>query len=133
MKHDEIFERLEPPPGGLGRLRARLVREEEKKARARRVTSLGLGLVFAALSLVLFFTTRRTTTDPVASARLHAGGAEVALGLATLRGGGVVVVDRESRATTAIAEVQTTNPNVAFYWVSSTQWNERRSPDTRDQ
>jgi hypothetical protein len=31
-------------------------------------------------------------------------------------------IDDSARATTALAEVKTSNPRVAFYWVSSMDW-----------
>ena len=36
----------------------------------------------------------------------------------------VVTIEDDERATTALAEVPTRDPKVAFYWVSSTTWRE---------
>ena len=118
MKHDEIFERLAPPAGGLATLRTRL---EARGDRARRLALPAFALALAMLALFLW--KRSAAPDPIAAARSSGGLAEVSLGLAPMPSV-VVTIEEESRATTALAEVPTSNPNVAFYWVSSTAWRE---------
>jgi hypothetical protein len=78
----------------------------------------------AALALLLFYFTRRASVpDLVAAARLQGDAPEVALGLAPMPAATVAIAAGD-RSTTALAEVRTSNPNVAFYWVSSTTWRE---------
>jgi hypothetical protein len=116
MKRDEIFERLEPPPNGLGTLRARI----ERANRPRRVWRIpALAFAAAAVAVVIWIVVRRD--DPVRAARQHQGSAEMALGLAPLPTT-PATLDDDARATTALLEVQTSNPKVAFYWVGSTTW-----------
>jgi hypothetical protein len=119
MKHDEIFERLEPPPGGLAMLRARLV----VRPRMLRRVAPPLVLAAAIAAVVLFLIGRPRPMDPIAEARLHGNGAEVVLGLAPMPNV-PVTIDEESRTTTALVKVRTKDPNVAFYWVSSTEWRD---------
>jgi hypothetical protein len=114
MRHDEIFERLDPPPGGLAALRARM---NARPSFARRAAPIAVGLALAAI--IVLVVTRRP--DPVAAARAHADVGEVALGLAPMPSAPVSVDDP---TTTAIVPVKTENPRVAFYWVSSTTWGE---------
>lgn len=119
MKHDEIFDRLEPPRGGLTTLRARL---DERPPFVRRAAPFALAAA-ALAAIVLFVVTRPRPLDPVASARAHAGTSEVALGLAQMPSGALALEERTT-ATTALAEVRSGNPDVKFYWVSSTSWRE---------
>jgi hypothetical protein len=119
MNHDDVFERLEPPPGGLATLRARLA---SRPSVLRRVAP-PLAFAVAAVAIVVFLAGRRRASDPLAEARQKGDGAEVLLGLAPMPKV-PVTVDAESRATTALAEVKTANPNVAFYWISSTDWRD---------
>ncbi len=120
MKHDEIFERLEPPHNGLARLRSRIDAGDDRWwVSVARVAP--LAFVAAAIVLVIIVVTRRN--DPIAEARHHTGTAEIALGIAPMPTE-TVAVDDDARTTTALTEVRTTNPNVAFYWVSSTSWKQ---------
>jgi hypothetical protein len=120
MRHDEIFEQLAPPPGGLAALRARL---DARPRRARLLVPLALALTFAAAAVVLLVVGRGRTPDLVAAARQRGDAPEIALGLAP-RPASPVAALREDRATTALAEVQTADPRVVFYWVSSTTWKD---------
>lgn len=119
MKRDEIFEKLEPPPGGLAALRARI--HAPRPTRARRV--LVPAFAVAAAALVLVVLSRDRAPDLVSAARQRGDTAEVTLGLAPMPAA-AVAIDPEQRATSALAEVHTTNPNVAFFWVSSTTWSD---------
>ena len=115
MKHDEIFERLEPPPGGLAELRARM---RARPSFARRAAPFAIA---AALAVLILVAARRRTPDPFAEARQRADVGAVALGIARMPSSTAVTDDP---ATTALAEVRTENPRVSFYWVSSTTWPE---------
>jgi hypothetical protein len=119
MKHEDVFEHLEPPPGGLARLRERMT--PRRASIPRRLFPVAAALALAAL--VLLFWSRRTTPDLVAAARDRGGLDQVALGLAPVPSAPAALTD-DARATTALAEVPTSNPTVAFYWVSSTAWRE---------
>jgi hypothetical protein len=118
MRRDEIFERLDPPPGGLAALRSRIA---PRPRPARRLAPLALAA--AAAAIVLFVLSRGRAPDPLAAARQHGDAPEVALGLAPMPAA-AVSIDREDRATTALAEVPTKDPHVAFYWVGSTTWGD---------
>jgi hypothetical protein len=117
MKREDVFERLEPPPGGVAKLRERMT--ARPPSMVRRLVPATAALAVAAAVLLFFFWSRGATPDLVAAARHRAGPEQVALGLAPASGRSAVVTDEE-RATTALAEVPTSNPTVAFYWVSST-------------
>lgn len=119
MKHEDLFEQLEPPPGGMAKLRERMT--ARPSSMARRLVPVAATLAIAAVVLLFLFRSRGTTPDLVAAARHRAGPEQVALGLAPSPGGSAALTDEE-RATTALAEVPTSNPKVAFYWVSSTAW-----------
>ena len=121
MKREDVFERLEPPPGGVAKLRERMTARPSSMARARRLVPVAAALAIAAV--VLLFWSRRTPPDLVAAARHRAGLEQVALGLAPAPRGSAALTDEE-RETTALAEVPTSNPTVAFYWVSSMRGTE---------
>ncbi len=118
MNPDDILERLEPPPGGLAKLRALL---ESRPGVLRRLAP-PIAVAVAVAAIVLLFVGRRRAMDPLAEARRQGNGAEVALGLAPVPKA-PVIVDSDSRGTTALARVESADPNVAFYWVSSTEWH----------
>jgi hypothetical protein len=119
VKHDDVFERIDPPPGGLATLRARM---EARPRVVRRVAPFALGAAAVAL-LFLYFTRHENAPDLVTAARMLGDAPEVALGLAPMPAvPAAIVVD--DRATTALAEIRTANPSVAFYLVSSTSWKE---------
>jgi hypothetical protein len=115
MKHEDVFEQLEPPHGGLARLRDRM--STQPSWMAQRLVPIAAALAIAAVVFLFWF--RGTTPDLVAAARHRGGPEEVALGLAPALGGSAALTEEE-RATTALAEVPTSSPTVAFYWVSST-------------
>lgn len=113
MRREDLFERLEPPPGGLAGLRARM---SARPSRLRRLAPVAGAVALAAA--VLLFLSRGQAPDLVAATRARGGPEAIALGLAPL-GGGAASITPEERATTALAEVPSSNPRVAFYWVSS--------------
>jgi hypothetical protein len=115
MKRDEIFERLDPPPHGLLALRERI--EGARRPYRWRLPALAFAAV--AMAMVIWVVVRRD--DPVRAARLHGDTPEMALGLAPLPTAPATISD-DARTTTAMIEVHTSNPNVAFYWVGSTTW-----------
>jgi hypothetical protein len=118
MKREDVFERLEPPPGGIAKLRERTTATARPSLTVRRLVPVAAALAIAAV--VFLFWSRRTTPDLLAAARRHAGLEQVALGLAPSSDRSAVLTDEE-RATTGLAEVPTSNATVAFYWVSSTE------------
>ena len=123
MKREDVFERLEPPPGGVAKLRERMsVRRWSMPARARRVAPFAAALAVAAVVLLLFWP-RGRAPDLLAAAREHGGADEVLLGLAPALARSAALTP-DARATTGLAEVPTSNPSVAFYWVSSTAWTD---------
>jgi hypothetical protein len=111
MKREEIFELHDPPPGGLAKLRARM-REKRRRPRAAFV------LAFAVAALALFVATRRHRPGLLDAARAHVEPAEVELGLASPPAQRVAATERS----TVLVEVPTNDPNVSFYWASSTSW-----------
>lgn len=120
MKQGDIFKRLEPPPNGLTRLRARIDAGDDRWfVPIARLAP--LAFVAAAAVLVIIVVIRRN--DPIANARRHVDVAEVGLGIAPMPSV-TVALDDATRGTTALTEVRTSNPNVAFYWVSSTTWKQ---------
>lgn len=118
MRRDELFERLDPPPGGLAALRARM---DARPRLALRLAPLAFAVATAAL--VVFVLHRGRAPDLVAAARQLAGAPEIALGLAPMPAA-AVAIEKDDRATTALTEVPTKDPRVAFYWVSSTTWQQ---------
>jgi hypothetical protein len=111
MKPEDIFERLDPPAGGLARLREKL------DARPSNVRYLAFAGAVAAAAAILFFLTWPRTPDLVSAARAQGGVDDVALGLAP-PSRSVAVVDTK----TAGSEIVTTSDaNVVFVWISSTQ------------
>jgi len=109
MKHREVFERLDPPPGGLARLRDRL--EDRPRARWARLVwapavALGVAVVFVRVG--------GGKVDVLAAARGQGGASEVGLGLSAPPEAVVTLTD-ESRSTTALARVPTSDPRVAMF------------------
>ena len=110
MRQQDLFERLDPPPHGLTRLRARL------EARGPRRVLL-YAVAFGVLAgIVAAWIARPRTPDLVARAHGRASLDDVGLGFARAPTG--PVVDGEG---TALAEVKTTDPRVVFVWVASTE------------
>ncbi|HEY8079880.1 MAG TPA: hypothetical protein VIF62_37370 [Labilithrix sp.] len=118
MKREDLFEPIDPPPGGLAALRERL----DSRSPRRRFVPL-LALAGAAAAVVLFFVLGRPRTDVAARARTHVDTSEVALGLAPMPSDRVAIAD-DARGTTALIAVPTKDPNVSFYWVQSTEWGD---------
>lgn len=121
MKRSELWRRLEPPPGGLAGLHARM---HARPSVARRRATLALSFALAAGVLFFLVMSRRRALDPVAAARRQGAASEIALGLAPMPAN-PVAIDAEARATTALVEVRTYDPKVSFYWVSSTSWRDQ--------
>ena len=117
MKRDDVFERLEPPPGGMAKLRERMTARSSPAV--RRLVPTFAALAIAAVVLLFLFRSRPAPPDLVTAARHQGALEQVALGLAP-SSGSPVALTAEERGTTALAEVRTTNPTVAFFWVSST-------------
>lgn len=122
MKREELFERLEPPPGGVAKLRERMAARPASTFVVRRLVPAAAALAIAAIVL-LFWSRREKTPDLLAAARDRAGLEEVALGLAPSPRSSAALSGNE-RTTAALAEVPSSNGAVAFYWVSSTTWTE---------
>jgi hypothetical protein len=123
MKREDVFERLDPPPGGLAELRERMTaRPSPSFLRGRHLFPVAAALAVAAVVL-LVWSRRDPTPDLVSAARERGGLEQVTLGLAPAPATSASVTDDE-RATTALTEVPTSNRTVAFYWVSSTTWTE---------
>ena len=120
MKREDLFEQLEPPPGGVAKLRERMTARPSPLV--RRLVPAAAARAIAA-GVLLFWSRREKAPDLVAAARHRAGLEQVALGLAPAPAGSAALTEEE-RATTALAEVPTSNSKVAFYWVSSTTGTE---------
>jgi hypothetical protein len=121
MKREELFEIEEPRRGGLARLRQRLDRPARGPGWA-----LVLGAATLALLLLLVAREREKASALVAEARAHGGVSSIELGLAKRSSEPVTL---EPSSTMAMIEVKTTDPKVAFYWVSSISWPSAPSPD----
>jgi hypothetical protein len=117
MRHDEVFERLEPPPGGLTRLRGRIHTRSRRRAP---LLVVAFAVVAACVALLIV---RRRGPDLVTLAHTHPDTSEIGLGLAPMPADPVALT-AEQRTTTAMREVHTANSNVSFYWVSSIDWQE---------
>src|ERR1700722_3640214 len=109
MKREDAFEQLEPPPGGLTRLRAAMAERPP-----RRWLRWALASELAVVSLLALAQLGRIAWPPSDLGRQfraalpeHHSREPVAL-----RG------DDES---TALLRVPTENPKVVFYWVASTE------------
>jgi hypothetical protein len=77
MKREDVFERLDPPLGGLTKLRTRL---EGRPSTCPWVLHACLaGAVLAAVALVLVLVMRRPKVDLVATARASSGAGEIAV------------------------------------------------------
>jgi hypothetical protein len=115
MKHGDVFEKLDPPPGGLAKLRAKL--EEGRRGSWSRwigVGSLALGLA----ALVLVFT--RPGRERASFTWGHTGASEVGLGLTRVQAEVLTVAD-ESQETVAIERVRSGDPRVVIYRVGSVE------------
>jgi hypothetical protein len=114
MKRDELFDVKEPPNGGLARLRQRL----DERPRVFR-WPIAVGLAAAIALLLLLVRARRDIPDLVAEASARGEASSIGLGLAPVPRSAVIL---EPSTMTAMVEVTTSDPKVAFYWVSSTAW-----------
>ncbi len=122
MKRDELFPRIAPPPFGLAKLNARL----DARPRPLRVILPVAATLAIAAAIALIFAGRSDAVDVAALARARGNPSEIGLGLAKLPGAAVTLAESQ-RATSALAEVQTADRRVSFYWVSSTSWDEAAS------
>jgi hypothetical protein len=120
MKREEVFERLDPPPGGAAKLRARLD-SHERHARRGRIAYVAVPAGVAVAAAVAFLVvTRPRVPDLVKAARARGGLDQVALGLSDSPPAAVAVTP-ERQATASVLAMRTENPNVAFYWVASAE------------
>ncbi len=117
MNPDPLFETLEPPPGGLPSLRARL-RAEQRRAVLRRrawATSIAAGaaaaVVAAAIVLAPGPSSRQTPSLPDDPAL-------AALALTDVESASVQVPD-ESLGAVAVERVPLSTTNVVYYRVAS--------------
>jgi hypothetical protein len=121
MKRNEIFERLDPPPLGVAKLRERLAAHERRSAGRARIALVAVPTALAlAAAVLLLVLTRPRVPDLVAAARSRGDLDGVALGLSDARQVSVSLAP-ERQATAGLVAVQTENPNVVFYWVASTE------------
>ncbi len=93
MKRSDLFRRVEPPPGGLGRLRAAMRAPASQPRRWRWVASGALTAALASLAVLTRRPPAPARTEPVQLA----------------------AADRE---TAGLVRVPTADPQVVFYWVS---------------
>jgi hypothetical protein len=114
MKRSEVFESLDPPAGGLARLRARL---DRRRSNVRRIAFVAAPVAVAVAALLVIVLGRTRAPDLVASARESGGIDPSALGFAAPPKRFVVA---ESQST-ATLDVPTTDSNVVFVWVGTTQ------------
>jgi hypothetical protein len=115
MKRADVFEELDPPPGGLVRLRARLDRPDRSRSNLWRVAFVAAPASLAAAALLVFVLGRPEPPDLVAAAREGGGIAPSALGLSPPPPT-VAVVDTHFAG---LLSVRTTDPNVVFAWVGT--------------
>lgn len=113
MRREDIFPRLNPPPGGLAKLRGRLeVRDGYPWARIGWLTA-----VAVAVGLILVLG-RRASFDVVAAARSLGGPSEVGLGLSPLPEAPLTLTD-EAQRTSAVTRVPSSDPRVTMYLVGT--------------
>ncbi len=111
-----LFERLEPPPGGLSRLRARI--REPRRVAPRRVLVPALAAALAVMVAGSWLLGKRQV-DLLGDLRDRPSG--LALGLGALPDEPVALLPGE-RTSAALERVPTGEPRVIFYRVSSTAW-----------
>jgi hypothetical protein len=119
VKRDDVFDRVAPPAGGLAALRARL----DRKASGARFVLAAAAAVAVVAAIALILAGRRDAVDVAALARDHGGPSAITLGLAGPPAAAVTLTD-DQRATAALDAVPTSDSRVAFYWVSSTSWEQ---------
>jgi hypothetical protein len=118
MKHEEIFERLDPPRGGLAKLRERL--DEKPSMRVWRRFAVAAPFALAALAVVFLVVSRVQPPDLVTAARHRGGLDQVELGLSAPPAAPIALAE-DSDTTAGFAEVRTSNPNVVFAWIVTTK------------
>ncbi len=126
-KH-EVFEELEPPPGGLALLRARIGARQRRSVVSRALLPMSAAL--AAATVITVWLGLGTRIDRVRVVESQGAPAlvelisehpvNVALGV---RPDPVepVVVPPEARQTCAVARVTTPDDEVIFYWVTPSE------------
>jgi hypothetical protein len=118
---DPLFDRLDPPPGGLTALRARLADEGRRTANRRWMSGGAMAAAAAVAVLVLTWTVPPPSASDAPSALLReAMGDPVMLAHAAPTGGfaGVGVPDGAA-GTTAVSLVVTGDDQVLYYRISS--------------
>lgn len=121
-EQDRLFELLDPPPGGLIRLRAGVGAERRRRFRNR---SLAAGLATAAAALLALFLVPGTA-PPTPLPGLESDLLAVKLGLAEAPTE-VVSIRPDLRREYAVRQVPTSDERVVFYMVGS-----RQSPGPRE-
>lgn len=111
--HEDLFESLEPPRGGLDGMRARVARDTRRRVRRRRVQ--GVSAVAAVVALVGWFALAPGVSAPP-SPELDV----LRLGLGQLpTPAAPVTVPAGRRGEIAVQRVPVTSDRVVFYLVSS--------------
>jgi hypothetical protein len=115
-EREDLFPLLEPPPGGLARLRSLLDQEEMGR---RRMPLIALGMASAAAAVLVAFVllSNRGTGEPW---RDSEDPTLVRLGL-TAPPSEPVEIPLRDRSSMAAMRVAVDDPNVVFYLVASAQ------------
>lgn len=117
IRHSELFEALEPPRGGLARLRRALDRRHGlSRPRAWRIAAATAGALSLGIALWTIIGERSPVAGRLAGESADYRSQPTATPVAT--------VDPARRQSMALREVPTGDPNVRFYWVAS-----RAEPD----
>jgi hypothetical protein len=117
IKHG-LFEVLDPPPGGIAKLRERLDADDRSMSRVKRFAFVAAPALAIAAAVLLVMNQPRVP-DLVGAAKAHGGVDEVALGLSNAQQASVVIAPTSNNA--GLVPVKTENPNVSFYWVATTE------------
>jgi len=110
-----LFELLEPPPGGLTRLRSRIRRAEHRRARSWQLASATAGLAVIVVAVLLIPTFNRSNGQPL----------DIGSDLLAIRAGLVdppaepVTIVAEHRGRFAVQRIPTTDDRVVLYMVGS--------------
>ena len=120
-RHEDLFPRLEPPPGGLVRLRARLDRDRGRALRTR--WTIAFAGAFAAIALALaWWGVIPDQAGPHATAALDLSPGADHPTLRQMRGlvpDEPVTLVGEARGRVALQRVQTSDDKVIFYMVGT--------------
>ena len=131
---EQVFEELDPPPGGLADLRERIAQQEEPRERrslrpALRWTA-GFGALVAAAAVLLLIIATRSQIDNSPEAEIpsplrigalaNSHPALVSHGLAPAPEQPVIIASSQRQAMAAL-QVPLDRQDVVFYWVSSAQ------------